>query len=223
MTTGSPSSSLTCRRPMYQRSWPCSSWVRSRRPKNSAVVGSSTSWAARRCSVIARNSSETRSPPDARADRVFSRIRASSRRAFSRYACSRARSSVTTVSSGMRKGPSTGGAPSGEASIYLWKAPVGQPVPRTRERRNRSPNPQPGRAARVTLMSCFCEPRMTVMVTVSPTLCSWMLATSASEESIGLPSIAMTRRPSPAARPGRPGCPARRTGPARPGACCCRR
>ena len=41
-------------------------------------------------------------------------------------------------------------------------------------------------------MSCFCEPRMTVMVTVSPTLCSWMLATSASDESIGLPSMAMT-------------------------------
>ena len=87
---------------------------RSSRPKNSAVVGSSTSPAARRARVMARNSSETRSPPDARADRVFSRIRASSRRAFSRYACSPASSSVTTVFSGMRKGPSTGGAPSGE-------------------------------------------------------------------------------------------------------------
>ena len=80
----------------------------------------------------------------------------------------------------------------GNAPMYLWKAPTGQPVSRTRERRNRFPYPQPGRAARVILRSCFCEPRMMVTVTVSPTLRSWMLATSASEESIGLPSTAMT-------------------------------
>jgi hypothetical protein len=47
-----------------------------------------------------------------------------------------------------------------------------------------------GPASRVTWMSCFCELRMTVL-TVSPTLCSWTFATSASDESIGLEGVTL--------------------------------
>src|SRR6478672_6429162 len=95
MTTGSPCSSATCRRPMYHRSIPSPSLVgsaeasRSIRPKNSVDVGSSASDAARRCSVAARNSLETRSPPWASRASVWSRIRASSARARARWSRSR--------------------------------------------------------------------------------------------------------------------------------------
>src|SRR6478672_1276564 len=95
MTTGSPCSSATCRRPMYHRSIPSPSLVgsaeasRSIRPKNSVEVGVSARDAARRCSVAARNSLETRSPPWASRESVCSRIRASSARARARWSRSR--------------------------------------------------------------------------------------------------------------------------------------
>ena len=168
---------------------------RSSRPKNSAVVGSSTSSAGAARQGHGEELVGHPVAPEARADRS-SRASGPARGGRSRGMPVRwpaRRSPRVVYVSGIRKGPSTGGAPSGETRQCTCGRPHGGNRFREPGKGETGlPYPQPGRAARVTLRSCFCEPRMTVMVTVSPTLRSWMLATSASEESIGLPSTAMT-------------------------------